>query len=107
MPREEKQTPQPRFPLSEVRGLIAEGRVEIWSCALDDAENDFGWDSTKILEAFNQLQEKHFYKQDDSPKNRLLVMDFYKATIMNEKVYTHFYIDDAARQLVIQSFKRQ
>ena|SRR5882672_12605857 len=107
MHKQKKDRPKPHYSLDDVKRLITEDRVEFWSSALNGAEDDFGWGSSMILKALKQLREKDFYKQDVSLQNRRLELDFYKATIMGERIYTHFYIDDDVDTLVIQSFKRQ
>ena len=107
MPKSKKTKDAPHYALADVKALIASGSVDIWSNALTSADQDFGWDSADILNALAKLNEGDFYKRDVSPKNRFLVMDFYKATVMNERIYTHFYIDDKLERLVVQSFKQE
>jgi hypothetical protein len=96
----------PAYPLPEVRKLIGQGRVKIRPNARTDAFNDFGWDTTDILEALKTLQERHFHKRDVSTRNTWNVYDFYKAYgLSGENVYTHFYIDQDD-YLVVNSFKK-
>jgi len=108
MAKANKEKPKAHYPLEEVRRLIDLDLVDIWPEPLRDAKKDFGWGPDMILEAIKQLEGKHLHKRDVSPKNGLLVMDFYKATVMNEHIYTHFYIEDIGDDqiLVIQSFKQ-
>ena len=95
------------YPLSEVRDLIDQEKVDIRSNALEDAQRDFGWGTSDILHALKRLQPSHFHKSDESDKKYRTVMDFYKAHgLKGEDVYTHFYIDDDRKVLVVSSFKK-
>jgi len=93
--------------LAEVKELISNGRFLITKSALDSARKDFGWGVDDIIEALMRLDLKHFHKRDVSQHNRWMTLDFYKAkNLKGEKVYTHFYIDDADNRLIVNSFKR-
>lgn len=94
------------YPLSEVVQKIDGGEVVINSNALQDAFDDFGWRYDNILKAYKMLRPRHYYKTDYSVTRPGFVLDFYKAHIMGEDIYTHFYIDDGNRKLVINSFKQ-
>ncbi len=95
------------YPLSEVRERIAQGKILIRSNALEDARRDFGWEIDDILDAICRLKPKHFHKHARSKVKPPIVLDFYRAQDLNgEDVYTHFYIDDEDKILVINSFKR-
>ena len=60
-----------------------------------------------MLDALRRLRPGHFHKSDNSDVKPAVVLDFYKARgLKGEDVYTHFYIDDEKRVLVINSFKR-
>ena len=99
--------PESFYSLSEVRELIGQGKVWLKPNVLDDAQLDFGWGKSDILDALNKLKVGHFYKSDTSLKKRGVQLDFYKARgLKGEDVYTHFYIDDKAGLLVVDSFKR-
>jgi hypothetical protein len=105
--RETASKPQSFYALSEVRDLIDQRRVDVRPNALDDAQRDFGWETSDILDALKRLQPKHFYKSDASAKKYGVVLDFYKACgLKGEDVYTHFYIDDEKGVLVVNSLKR-
>lgn len=95
------------YPLSEVREKIHAGKVFIQENARSDASRDFGWGTVDILNIYNKLTEKHFYKTGQSTMAMSLVVDIYKAYLNGEDIYTHFYIDDSNGILVINSFKRQ
>jgi len=94
------------YSLTEVVQKIDEGQVLINSNAAGDAFQLFGWGLSDIKDAYRKLQPKHFYKTDVSKAKAGVYLDFYKATINRERIYTHFYIDNKSR-LVINSFKRQ
>jgi len=111
MPKKNKRKHPPRphgyYPLSEIRELVKNRKVNIWGKAQASARNDFGWGVADILKAFKMLKEHHFYKSEPSKFSPLIVMDFYKAHINGEDIYTHFYIDDSSKKLIISSFKQE
>ncbi len=92
------------YQLSEVIQKINNGQVLINPDVLTDAYQLFGWDSSDIKDAYRKLQAKHFHKTDASKYLPGVALDFYKATINGEKIYTHFYIEDKSKFLVINSF---
>jgi len=94
------------YSLSQVVQRINAGHVLIRSNAARDAFQLFGWGSSDIFDAYRRLQPKHFYKTDISKAKPGVYLDFYKATINGERVYTHFYVNSEAF-VVINSFKRQ
>ncbi len=97
--------PQPSYPLGEVKGLIAEGRVWITANALRRAQEDFNWGPRDIIDALLKLQSKHFSKPEASRSIHCEVIDVYKViNLKGENVYTHFYVDDKKRLLVVNSF---
>jgi hypothetical protein len=93
------------YDLSEVIQKINSGQVKIRSNALRDAYQKFGWGLSDIKDAYRKLQPKHFHKTDVSKYLAGVALDFYKATINGENIYTHFYINDKSKLLVINSFK--
>jgi len=94
------------YPLSEVKALVAAGNVVIQGNARDSAYYDFGWNTEDILDALSKLQSKHHYKYDCSKIKPQIVIDYYKAKpLKGEAVYIHFYIDDDAGMLIVNSFK--
>lgn len=95
------------YQLSEVIQKINYGQVLIRSNAQRDAYQQFGWGLSDIKDAYRKLQPKQFHKTDASKFKAGIVLDFYKATINGEKIYTHFYIDDKSKRLVINSFHEQ
>ena len=95
------------YQLSEVIQKINNGQVSIRSNAKRDAYQQFGWGLSDIKDAYRKLQPKHFHKTDVSRYKAGLALDFYKATINGEKIYTHFYINDKSKFLVINSFHEQ
>ena len=99
-------TPNSYYLLTEVVQKINEGQVRINSNAARDAFQLFGWGLSDITDAYRNLQPKHFCKTDVSKAKPGLYLDFYKATINDERIYTHFYISNKS-VLVINSFKRQ
>ena|ERR1039458_1501302 len=102
-----QRTNSPYWPLEEVKRLIVRRRVRIQPNALESALNDFEWGASDILKAMLELQPIHFYKQEVMQKNRMIVIDVYKAPRLREEaVYTHFYINDDRDILVINSFKQ-
>ena|GEM_PF-1116932 len=92
------------YQLAEVIQKINNGQVLINSNAERDADQQFGWGLSDIEDAYKKLQPKHFHKTDVSKLKAGVALDFYKATINGEKIYTHFYIDDKSKFLVINSF---
>lgn len=79
----------------------------IHSNAIRCAFQDFGWETKDILNVYRKLQPKHFVKKENSKiKKPTVVIDYYKASLYGEDIYTHFYIDDTEGKLVINSFKR-
>jgi len=95
------------YGLAEVIRKINNGQVLIKPNATTDAYQQFGWESSDIKDAYRRLQPKHFHKTDVSEYIPRVAIDFYKATINGEKIYTHFYINDQSRLLVINSFHEQ
>ena len=95
------------YTLTEVRQKIDNGQVLINSNAQRDAFQLFGWGLSDIKDVYRKLQPKHFHKTDASKAKARVYLDFYKATINREKIYTHFYINDETGFLVINSFKQR
>ena len=95
------------YKLSEVIQKINNGQVLINKNAEDDAYQQFGWESPDILNAYMKLKPRHFHKTDVSKYKTGVALDFYKATINGENIYTHFYINDKSKFLVINSFHEQ
>ena len=94
------------YPLSEVKEKINNGQLLIRPDASHDAWQHFGWEYEDIIKAYRMLSPSHFYGTDYSEERPGCVLDFYKAHIMVEDIYTHFYIDDSNRKLVINSLKQ-
>jgi hypothetical protein len=92
------------YGLSEVIQKVNSGQVLIRPNAIRDAYQEFGWELSDIKDAYRKLQTKHFHKTDVSKYLPGVALDFYKATINGEKIYTHFYIDDKSQRLIINSF---
>lgn len=107
-------TDVPHYDLDEVKELATQQLADsssdvvyIRSAALKTSLDCFEWGATEILEAIIALEEKHFYKRDVCKFDKTMVFDFYKAPgLCGEDVYTHFYIDDDAGVLRIDSFKK-
>jgi len=95
------------YSLTEVVQKINDGRVLIKSNAARDAFQLFGWGLSEIKDVYTKLQPRHFYKTDPSKAKPGVYLDFYKATINGERIYTHFYIDYQSDLIVINSFKEQ
>jgi hypothetical protein len=93
------------YKLSEVRQKIAAGEVLINSNAKRCAFQDFGWGVEGILNVYRNLRPKHFYKTESYKGRPTVAVDYYKANLYGEDIYTHFYIDDDEGKLVINSFK--
>ena len=104
--RKQRVAPHSYYPLTEVVEKINRGQVLINSNATRDAFQLFGWGLSDIKDAYRKLQPRHFYKTDVSKIKPGVYLDFYKATINGERIYTHLYINDKST-LVINSFKRQ
>jgi len=98
--------PKSYYSLTEVVQKIDEGQVLINSNAARDAFQLFGWSLSDIRDAYRKLQPKHFSKTNVSRAKAGVYLDFYKATINGEGIYTHFYINNRSI-LVVNSFKRQ
>jgi len=94
------------YKLSEIRQKIAAGNVLINSNAKRCAFQDFGWGMEDILNAYRNLRPKHFYKTASYKGRPTVAVDYYKANLYGEDIYTHFYIDDTEKKLVINSFKK-
>jgi len=73
--------------------------------AVLDALKDFGWKSDDILRAIQKLRPQDFLKTDPSLMVPGRFLDFYQATMEDEKFYTHFYVDVEGR-LIINSFHK-
>jgi len=95
------------YKLSEVIKKINNGQVRIRRNAEDKAYKQFGWGLSDIKNAYKKLRSRHFDKTDVSDYKEGVALDFYKATIYGEKIYTHFYINDKSKFLVINSFHEQ
>jgi len=95
------------YRLEEVIQKINNGQVIIRSNAEDDAYQQFGWGLSDITNAYRKLRPKHFHNTGVSEYIPGVVIDAYKATINGEKIYTHFYINDETKYLIINSFKEQ
>jgi len=104
--RKRRVAPRSYYSLTEVVQKINNGQVLIRSNAVRDAFQLFGWRLSDIEGAYRKLQPKHFYKTSVSKAKARVYLDFYKAAINGERIYTHFYINDEST-LVINSFKRQ
>lgn len=96
---------EPCFPLREVKTLAKEGRYIIAQQALKSAHDDFEWGAEEIIKAILFLSEKHLHKRSVCYNKSHIMMDVYKACLMGENIYIHFYIDDDDRLLIIGSFK--
>lgn len=94
------------YQLSEIRQKIAAGDVLIRGNALRCAFRDFEWGETDILNVYRKLQPKHFHKTASYEGRPTVAVDYYKANLYGEDIYTHFYIDDTEGKLVISSFKK-
>ena len=107
MPRRKRRVARsPHYSLANVVHKINNGQVLIRPNAIRDAFQLFGWTFSDIKAAYRKLQPRHFHKTDVSKVKPGVYLDFYKATINGEDIYTHFYIDDQSK-LVINSFHRQ
>jgi hypothetical protein len=94
------------YQLSEIRHKIAAGEFLINSNAIKYAFQDFEWGKEDILNVYRKLQPKHFHKTAGYEGRPTVAVDYYKANLYGEDIYTHFYIDDTERKLVISSFKK-
>jgi hypothetical protein len=103
MPRRKNQ--KSYYKLTEVMGKIDNGLVTIRENARQRAYKDFGWETPDILDAFRKLRTSHFLKSANSNLNYSIMLDFYKAHIKGEDIYTHFYFSDD--KLVINSFHKR
>ena len=95
------------YQLAEVIQKINNGQVLINKNAEDDAYQQFGWGLSDIKDAYRKLRPKHFHKTNVSKYIPGVAIDTYKATINGEQIYTHFYINDKSKLLVINSFHEQ
>jgi len=95
------------YKLSEVIQKINDGQILIRPDALRDAYQQFGWESSDILNAYMKLKPKHFHKTAGSKHILGVAIDTYRATINGENIYTHFYINDKSKFLIINSFHEQ
>jgi isocitrate dehydrogenase len=101
-----KNSQQSAYALAEVRSKIAGRQVLIRSDVLKEAWRDFGWGYSEILDAYTKLKPKDFYKTEKSLFVTDVSLDFYKARINGEDIYTHFYIAKTENKLVINSFHK-
>jgi hypothetical protein len=93
------------YSLTEAVQKINNGQVLIRPNAVRDAFQLFGWGVSDIKDAYRRLRPRHFHKTDESKVKAGVYLDFYKATINGERIYTHFYINNESI-LVINSFHR-
>jgi len=97
----------PYYSLGIAKGLVKTGNVRIRHEAQESARKDFGWELPDMLDALKKLQPKHFHKPGESYFTPKIPFDFYKAyNLKGEDVYIHFYIDNEADLLMIDSFKK-
>ena len=94
------------YPLTEVVKMINNGQVVVRRDVSRDAFQLFGWTFPDIEDAYRKLQPRHFYKTEESKWLPGVYLDFYKATINGERIYTHFYFNRQSK-LVINSLHRQ
>ena len=108
MKKNKRKKPKPYYELAEVKSLIKEGKVLIRKNAIKGADVSFGWETVDILDALNNLENKHFYKSAVSNKLKSsTVLDFYKAkNLKGENIYIHYYINDDEGMLIVNSFKQ-
>lgn len=93
--------------MSEVRQKIDSGDVLIEDNASRSAYHDFAWKGIDIEKAYKLIKRKDFVKTGTMgtlPGN--IAFDVYQAHIKGEDIYTHFYINDYTKKLVISSFKK-
>ena len=110
MPRRKRKRrvfPRGYYSLTEVVQKINNGQVLITPNAEGDAYLLFGWVLSDIEDVYRKLKPRHFYKTAPAKAKPGVYLDFYKATIYGERIYTHFYIDYVLNLLVINSFKEQ
>ena len=100
-------TPSSYYSLTEVKRKINDGQVKINLNAERDAFQLFGWCLSDIEDAYRRLHPKHFHKTDPAIFKAGVYLDYYKATIKGERIFTHFYIDDKTGLLIINSFHRR
>ena len=106
-PIKRKKTKQSHYPLSEVKDKVKNGKLLIKPNAEFRAYQDFAWSITDIKSALLKLSAKDFQKTEPSEKIPGVFLDFYKAYINKENVYTHFYINRITNTLIINSFHEQ
>ena len=99
------QSPNPCFPLKEVKKLLQTNQYVIAKKAIESARNDFNWNTTDIVDALLKLKKRHHYKRSVLYKKSDVMMDIYKASINGQYIYLHYYIDDNDNLLIIGSFK--
>ena len=98
--------PSSYYSLTEVVKRINNGQVILKPDVSRDAFQLFGWTFRDIQDAYRKLQPRHFHKTEESKLLPGVYLDFYKATINGERIYTHFYFDRRSK-LVINSLHRQ
>jgi hypothetical protein len=110
MAKSKKKIPSLRdyyYDLPEVYQKIHDGQYIIAPKARQSAYNDFGWYTKDIADTYLSLKPIHFYKLGKDKYDHLRVIAIYKVRFRGEDIYTHFYIDDNIKKLVINSFKRE
>ena len=95
------------YTLADVKRKINNRQLVIHINAERRAFQLFGWGVSDIEDAYRELQPKHFCKTVPSIYKYGVYLDYYKATIKGEKIFTHFYIDDETGLLVINSLHGQ
>jgi hypothetical protein len=105
--RKRRVAPKSYYSLTEVKRKINNRQIVINLNAERDAFQLFGWGLYDIEDAYRRLQPKHFCKTVPAIFKVGAYLDYYKATIKGEKIFTHFYIDDETGLLVINSFHKQ
>lgn len=94
------------YPLEDVKQMIQSGNFLIRENAQRCALIDFGWGKQDILDTILSLKQHHFQKSDKSELSPLITIDSYKARLKGEDIYTHFYVDEHSKTLIINSFKQ-
>ena len=97
----------PSIPLSTVRQLIRQNKIDIKPNALTGTYS-LGWNIKQMKKCLMKLSANQCYNTERHRKFPTAMVDKYRAFgIMQKKnVYTHFYIHPVSGDLTINSFHR-
>lgn len=97
---------KPYYSKKQIINCIENRKIQLEPDARQRAKDDFGWKLDDIKKALKKLSPNNCYKSEQRFENPGIWVDYYRADVMGEQIYTHFYIDETG-QLIIDSFKKR